>query len=425
MGTLLPLAYLTACVVRYAVDVPLADQWALVPLVEKMYRGTLTLKDLLAQHNEHRPFFPKLWMLSLIRLTSWNLAYELAGNILLATVLFLMIRRQLALTFRSAAVHQPTWLLPTLSMVIFSLHQSSNWLSGYPVAIFMNALPAVSGLFLLSRPNLQRSHGWAALFLGGVSTLSFSSGLLYGSVGLLVLWVGTSGRPDRIPWLWAWGLLGAGLIFVYALTCHRPPHHFPLERGSEHPLKLIQYILNYLGAPLFPRNPVRAGWAGVAGTGLVTWLGWRLRAIEKFPPGILLPYGALALYALGTACLTGIGRVGFGVAQALSSRDITFANLFWIAALVLLALTTAKKPAKSGWALCCVAGLALLVAFNSIRARNDFRDYHRSLSAARVELFRLRDDSKLRLLFPNPDIIRQCVPILSKYRLSVFRNLTT
>src|SRR5262245_62975011 len=78
----IPLAYLIVMVATYSVDVPFADQWALVPLLEKSYRGTLTLRDLWSQHNEHRLLFPRMIMLVLARLSGWNLRYELAVNIL-------------------------------------------------------------------------------------------------------------------------------------------------------------------------------------------------------------------------------------------------------------------------------------------------------------------------------------------------------
>jgi hypothetical protein len=52
--TLVPFAYLLYVVIKYGVAVPCLDQWDLVPVLDKMYRGELTGGDLWAQHNEHR-----------------------------------------------------------------------------------------------------------------------------------------------------------------------------------------------------------------------------------------------------------------------------------------------------------------------------------------------------------------------------------
>ncbi len=51
---LIPLGFVIYYAAKYMVDVPFWDQWKLVPLLEKSYEGTLSLKDLWSQHNLHR-----------------------------------------------------------------------------------------------------------------------------------------------------------------------------------------------------------------------------------------------------------------------------------------------------------------------------------------------------------------------------------
>ena len=52
----------------------------------------------------------------------------------------------------------------------------------------------------------------------------------------------------------------------------------------------------------------------------------------------LLPWCTLALFALLSATVTGVGRVGFGAEQALTSRYATIAGLLLLATVVALAL---------------------------------------------------------------------------------------
>ncbi|NIR02149.1 MAG: hypothetical protein GTN78_18465, partial [Gemmatimonadales bacterium] len=52
----------------------------------------------------------------------------------------------------------------------------------------------------------------------------------------------------------------------------------------------------------------------------------------------LVPYLSLALYSLGTALVTGAGRVHLGPLQAKVSRYVTMATPLWLAVLVLLYL---------------------------------------------------------------------------------------
>ncbi len=414
---LIPLAYLAACVIRYSVDVPYKDQWALVPLVEKSYQGTLALQDFVASHNEHRPLFPRLVMLFLIRWSGWNIAYELACNILLAVALVGMFGRQLGFTFQSLNLRRPVWLIPAISLIVFSVHQSACWLLGYHIAIFLNLFSVTLGFFLLAQSDLRPRHLAASLALGWVATLSFSNGVLYWPIALLVLWTNVGGEKKRAPWLWAWGLLGAGIAALYVSGYHRPEYHPSLRFGLEHPVLLFRYIMSYLASPVLPGSLAHAWLGGAAGIGLLTWLGWRLWLIEKNPLRILSPYAALALYGLGTAFLTGLGRAGFNVAQAFSTRYVTFGNLLWITLLIFLALFMAQKPGRRGWAIFCAAGIVLLAASSSFLAREDCRTFNKILLAEREKLLRMET-------YPDP-LIQERAAILRKYRLSLFRNLTT
>ena len=81
---------------RFSVDVPFWDQWELVPRLQHLYAGTITLDDLWQQHNEHRKVFPILWMLVLAGLSDWNVHLEIATNVALGAGMFLIYARYLA-----------------------------------------------------------------------------------------------------------------------------------------------------------------------------------------------------------------------------------------------------------------------------------------------------------------------------------------
>src|SRR3954469_12330383 len=82
-----PPIYLTWVVLTQTVDVPFADQWTLVSVLDHFYAGTLSFHDLWSQHNEHRLLFPRLIMLGLAIASGWNTHYEMLTNILLATAI--------------------------------------------------------------------------------------------------------------------------------------------------------------------------------------------------------------------------------------------------------------------------------------------------------------------------------------------------
>ena len=62
---------------RYGVDVPYWDQWRTIEFLDAAHRGALSPGDFFGQHNEHRPAFPLMLIVTLGALTSWNTRAEL------------------------------------------------------------------------------------------------------------------------------------------------------------------------------------------------------------------------------------------------------------------------------------------------------------------------------------------------------------
>src|ERR1700704_5081833 len=71
-------------VARYGVDIPFADEWTFAPMFVKAHDHTLGLADLFAQHNEHRPVFPRLLMIGIARAAHGNVRAQMFFSIALA-----------------------------------------------------------------------------------------------------------------------------------------------------------------------------------------------------------------------------------------------------------------------------------------------------------------------------------------------------
>ena len=54
---------LIALMCYYASDIPFADEWLVVNLLDKFRAGTLTFWDIFAHHNEHRIVTTKIILL--------------------------------------------------------------------------------------------------------------------------------------------------------------------------------------------------------------------------------------------------------------------------------------------------------------------------------------------------------------------------
>src|SRR5215467_15527584 len=74
-----------------AVNVPWNDEVTQIDVAIRSLRGTLTLADMFAQHNEHRIFFTNLVTIILARLTQWDVRYGIYVSFFLAVVCFALL----------------------------------------------------------------------------------------------------------------------------------------------------------------------------------------------------------------------------------------------------------------------------------------------------------------------------------------------
>ena len=244
---LLPFAFVVSVVAKSAIDVPLWDQWSLVPLLEKVYAGKLTFSDLWAQHNEHRILFPQLIMVGLARLTGWNTLVELGVNVALALGLFVILVSQIRATERRLAVAGLRWAIPVTSLITFSVSQYQNWLWGWQIQMLLNLLAAVGGILLLSNPVFLWRRFTAAALLGIVATYSFANGVLSWPIGLGILLLGTRGRQERKPAIAVWMLVGLLSVGLYLWRYQQPAGHPAPTLVFDMPLTYANYVLKYLG----------------------------------------------------------------------------------------------------------------------------------------------------------------------------------
>ena len=88
---------------------------------------------------------------------------------------------------------------------------------------------------------------------------------------------------------------------------------------------------------------------GLLGALALAWTGGMLLWQKRASLGVLLPYFAMTAYSVGTAMITGVGRVGFGSDEALESRYCTMVVPFWVSLVVFLLLLAQRsnRPAEA------------------------------------------------------------------------------
>ena len=429
--SLIPPVFLLIWLFLYHVDCPVGDEWALAPLLQKSFEGSLTFHDFWIQHNEHRLIFPKIVLLLLARWTSWNITYELLANVLLGVGILLVLGYQV-----KRIDPETRRFLPILSFLVFSLNQSENWFSGWQIQIFMNVLAMILGMVLLS----QRVTTWlrimGAALLGIVASYSFASGMAYWLLGILVL-LGVRARPEKVI---LWSVAAIAVLLSYFYQYHKPEHHPAISVVFHQPVAFLDYLLSYLGSPLLaftrklasvaptgiPKELLLSGTktptiAGLFGLGIGICIPFKLLRDKVVSTEQILPFLSLMLYAFLTAAVSALGRAGFGTMSALSLRYVTISSLLWISNCVFLYLLAVQSKRFRKISVTILVSILFLISLNSVYGGLYARKQYYYLYPARQELYGLQNEELLKRLHHNPQTLRRYVEMMKKYRLSLFR----
>lgn len=412
----LPPLYILYLITRYGIDVPFWDQWEFVLLLKKYKTGVLSFPDIWAQHNEHRILFPKLIMLALAAATGWDIRYELYANFVLAGLIFIFLN----LLFRKEAGGRcKPWFSVVAAFLVFSPVQQENWTWGWQIQIFLGVLGAVVAVWSVSRYPAQWKGLLVAMGAAIVASYSFSNGLLtWPVVGMLLL----AQRQWKMRHVGLWTAAFIISVFLYYHGYQKPELHPSLLYPLNHPYDYIRYVFVYLGSPLAFSKREHAIAIGILLTCVLC-----IASIQVWRSGRegfkrLLPWLALALYSISSAAVTGIGRSGFGVDQAMASRYTTISTPFVVSVFVVAAYwiggypdSHKRLPAKLTAVVCFVSVLLLFSYASSFsRSVRVFARTFEGRQKAKVCLENAAsvDEACLKILYPDVAIVRERAKML-------------
>lgn len=435
VAALIPPGLIAVVMYRYGLNVPFLDEWELVPRLSKALDGQLRFADLWAQHNAHRIVLPRIVLLALARATDWNIRYELAANFAAAmgslAFLVLLIRR----TVKPLAPALTPWLILTASLMTFSLSQTANWLWGIQMVMFMNALAAAFTVWALARWG-QRWPGPALAILGAVAgTLSFANGLVIMAlvpIGLFFAPRRHEGSARLLSVAVAAAVaVGVASFYLVGFRHKASPYYiFPFS----HPVSYVHYVLVYMGSALGFHSMWAATWWGAVGIGAFAWCGiwlWRCSPAHR---QALVPWFLLALYAVLSGFMTGVGRAHLGVTAALGSRYITISNLFWVSLLVVVPLAVkhyidcpavlpTRKLAVVTVSVLLVTLGALSYSVSGMRAKQGIQRLHKNILRGGECLlyYHWAPDTCLRILWRHdPRLPRKMARLMEELAVGLF-----
>jgi hypothetical protein len=421
----------TWCVSSF-VDVPRWDIWDFVELLRTREERGLTLADVWAPHNEHRPSVIRVVLLANVLVSRWNHWNELWAMLAITAVHALVLIQCVARAGRSPVVATIA-CVAGIGALLATATQWENWLQGWQIALMVGACAISASLAWLTGGRLTWPRVLVAAACTAVACASFASCLLGWPIGALAIVVR---RPDRVLAKTAvWLVVGAVVSVAYVHGLARPeslPPPAPVLTSLSALADVTYGTLLALGLPLW--------YAPLAFFHRETWDLWVMPAIGATGIGMALAllYGhvrdrqsrrdqhwlfpaLLIAFSLGASAMTAVGRVPLGLHAMTASRYIVYTVLFWIGLLMLL---TARTPwrSRAGRAACLT--VATLIVCAGLRAWGDalpFMEQHHVTGVLGREALLRHDWPKTLAIFPVPPVLDQRRQWLERHGLSIYR----
>lgn len=361
----------------FGVDVPVTDTWVMVPLFEKLFSGQLVIGDLWAQHYEHRPFLPRIFLLLMGPLADFN-----NMTIMYATQLFLLITLACILLAYINTLGFDTkhlFFAVPIPFLVFNFGQYWNMFLAWSIHVVAVVSFGVLSFLLIDK---MKEGGritllyLAALLSGSAATLSAGHGLLIWPVGILQLFLAPVHGTKNKFFLASWGLAGIAHWTIYfwgyetSTSSAAGPRYF-----FNSPTLGLDYFVGLIGSALFRDSTL----AVVTGSTLVILLllvtAWVIKGRQQQQYAFWL---SLSTFSLLILAATTVGRSGPGLGEAIQSKYVTFSVLLTIAIYVML-LKMARD--HDGWLDSSVLSLVVCIVLilSSVPS-----SYHFGLNRAEV-----------------------------------------
>lgn len=427
-----PVSYLVYLILRYAVAIPMLDDWEMVPLVTKAREGALTFADLFQQQQEARTFFPKLIFILCALGKYWDGRIAMMLSVLICCLTSLGLYLLLSKSGLSKGAKAAAFLLMVL--LLFSPAQHELWLLASGMPSFVPALCIALGILVAQSRLSTAAKYWLCLALALFSSFTLSHGLLAWGLTFPLLLL-TQRVPNWKRWLGFWLLACALCAAVYFWDFKARPD-LPAFAPRKSLVEYGQYLSAFLGSGL-GRSGNDSPLAVSTAVGVALLLGYLVAAVitvrvrNRAFLGRVLPWLALGAYSIGSGCLAALGRIEWGVSQALESRYVPFSLYLTVAIIALTAifLTEFAKKERSARARLAILATAALLGTSYLMLEL-------LCAAASVPFFRLRSaaarlghgavlfsqvidtsDTISKVNYPMPDFVRRDADVLDRLRL--------
>ncbi len=408
-------------VIKNYSPVPLGDMWdGYLNFFVKISDGDFS--SLWAQHNEHRIVLSKILFWLDIRFFDGSGIFLITLNCLLpiaASAIFFCyideILKNADSTFAANVIKSLVLIL------LFSWTQKENFNWAFQSQFFLAQLLPLLSFFLLHKSQQSKNHSTVLFLLSCLTAISCAGTMANGVLALPIMALSSiilRMNIKRIATLIALSIL---VIIAYFYGYSSPQGHGSLSNAIlEDPLKLIQYILAYLG------NPVHhIGYLVAQIFGFIFLLTSSLYALKQLKNkkihSLQLSLIAFILYIGITAAATGGGRLIFGFEQAFSSRYATPVLMAYTAFLIICSSNISDGLKKNFRPV-----VLLLLLIPMIFLPKQFRIFRSNENSFNLKIAALaleigaKDEEQLKEIYPNIDHLISIAQAPIEKNLSIF-----
>lgn len=358
---------------------------------------------LAVRSNEHSVALPALVFALNVGLTRGDNRGLSAAALLLLFAVFALLYGLLPRDLRQAPL-PGTGLGVALATLVFTPVAAHNVVMGFSGTVwFMANAFAVAAVAALARAagDGRARWPWAAVLLGGLGALTFSTGLLLWPAllaGALLL-----GLPRRHLALIA--AAATAIAFLYLLSYRPVPTH---PAPTVDPATLALHVSILLGSLFTARGEVALS-IGAGGLALSGLLAAGLLRGSREACRLAAPWLMLQVYAVGSGLAAAVARSGFDEEGIfLSSRYASLPALFWAACLAMVALWGRDRPWRPAAraALCgaLAVGLAVPMYWQGIPELRWWLDRAAHQPVAELALVHgIPDEAALGYVSPAPE----------------------
>jgi len=399
---------------------PFWDQWTFLAEYAEL-RSSLHprwLEFLLGQHNEHRIFVARLFLIADLEFFGGGNKSLILENLLVqlltwAALCWLVLAHLRSLFSRIA-------VLSFAFLVLFSAGQVDNFIWGFQIQ-FVGVYAAA--IFAC----LSAVRGWniRAGCFATVATLMMANGVFVWPVLMIIALLQKRSRFVAIAY-------GAGFLVclgAYLVGYKSVAGHSSLSYALAHPLQFFEYLLIYLGGFASAGNmnvAIFFGGIELIFLGILVLHAWRRR---DFQVREFWAFLGVAAFVLGSALLTTAGRLSFGADQALAGRYVTPSSILLVC-VVFGWLCRVRKVEANGFRYIVTPDAyisyfaVLAVAFigvNHWHHRDDLIGRHQRLNIASDAIaVDARDSRAYGMAFSDMHLITKASDWLKTRNLSIF-----